>query len=62
MKSKLDLHARTSALTLAVRPAAPRIGTIHTYDLNGTTMRDVLIDGKWITTVVAVANTQQHAA
>jgi hypothetical protein len=27
----------------------PRVGTNHTYTLNGTLMRDVLVEGQWIT-------------
>jgi hypothetical protein len=48
MKQKQHLYARTEAVTISVRPATPRVGTIHTYVLNGTLMRDVLVDGKWV--------------
>jgi len=50
MKSRFNLYARTSATTVAMRPAQPRIGTTHKYELNGTRMHDVLDGGKWITT------------
>ncbi|MFM0700713.1 hypothetical protein [Paraburkholderia sediminicola] len=49
MKSKQNMYARTEAITVSVRPAAPRLGTTYTYVPNGTLMRDVLVDGKWIT-------------
>jgi hypothetical protein len=49
MKSKQNMYARTEAVTVSVRPAAPRMGTTYTYVLNGTLMCDVLIDGKWTT-------------
>jgi hypothetical protein len=44
-----NLYARTAAVTLSVRPCSPRSGNTHTYVLNGTLMRDVLVDGKWVT-------------
>jgi hypothetical protein len=49
MKSKQDMYARTEAITVSVRASTPRVGTTHTYVLNGTLMRDVLVDGKWVT-------------
>lgn len=49
MKSKFNCSARTSAVTVSVRPAQPRVGATHTYELNGTLMHDVLEDGRWIT-------------
>lgn len=49
MKSKQNMYARTEAVTVSVRPAAPRVGASYTYVLNGTLMRDVLVDGQWIT-------------
>jgi hypothetical protein len=36
-------------VTVAVRRVSPRAGTSHTYTLNGTLLRDVLVDGRWIT-------------
>ncbi|TCG01016.1 hypothetical protein BZM26_09665 [Paraburkholderia strydomiana] len=44
-----SLQRRAEAVTLSVRPCSPRSGTTHTYVLNGTLMRDVLVDGKWVT-------------
>ncbi|WP_225031071.1 hypothetical protein [Paraburkholderia sp. XV] len=49
MKSKQDMYARIEAVTVSVRAATPRVGNTHTYVLNGTLMRDVLVDGKWVT-------------
>ncbi|AXF12812.1 hypothetical protein CUJ91_33125 (plasmid) [Paraburkholderia graminis] len=49
MKSKHDMYARTGAVTVSVRPATLRTGTVHTYVLNGTLLRDVLVGGKWVT-------------
>lgn len=49
MKLKHDMNARTGAVTISVRPATRRTGTVHTYVLNGTLLRDVLVGGKWIT-------------
>ena len=49
MKSKFNCNAPTSAVTVSVRPAQPRVGTTHSYVLNGTLMHDILVNGKWIT-------------
>ncbi|MGF6997454.1 hypothetical protein [Paraburkholderia sp. GAS32] len=49
MKKKYDQYARTEAVTVSVRPSTPRAGVVHTYVLNGTLMRDIRVDGKWIT-------------
>jgi hypothetical protein len=40
---------QTAAVTVAVRRVNPCGGTTHTYTLNGTLMRDVLVEGQWIT-------------
>ncbi|MEW6347075.1 MAG: hypothetical protein RXR20_00910 [Paraburkholderia sp.] len=37
-----------AAVTVAVRPAVRRAGSTHTYFLNGTLLRDELIDGAWV--------------
>lgn len=34
--------------THAVREAMPRCGREHEYMLNGSRLRDVLVDGRWI--------------
>jgi hypothetical protein len=49
MSFNRSLHVRTEVVTLSVRPCNPRVGTTHTYVLNGTLLRDVLVDGKWVT-------------
>ncbi len=49
MKLKHDMYARTEAVTVSVRPAPLRTGTVHSYVLNGTLLRDVLVGGKWVT-------------
>lgn len=54
MKPKQPLYARTEAVTISVRPATPRVGNTHTYVLNGTLMRDVLVDGKWVTHLASI--------
>jgi hypothetical protein len=53
MKSKQPLTARVDAITVSVRRSQPRVGATHTYVLNGTCMRDVLVDGKWVTVSVS---------
>ncbi|QGZ67039.1 hypothetical protein [Paraburkholderia acidisoli] len=37
----------------AVRAAMPRCGREHEYTLNGSRLRDVLVDGRWITVNVS---------
>ncbi|MGF6768606.1 hypothetical protein P3T18_001076 [Paraburkholderia sp. GAS199] len=49
MKSTQNLYARTEAVTVSIRAATRRVGNSHTYVLNGTLMRDALVDGKWVT-------------
>jgi hypothetical protein len=49
MSTVRNLYARTEAVTLSVRPCSPRSGNTHTYVQNGTLMRDVPVDGKWVT-------------
>lgn len=53
MKPKQSLIGRAAAITVSVRRSQPRVGTTHTYVLNGTCMRDVLVDGKWVTVSVS---------
>ncbi len=38
-----------SAVTIAIRPARRRVGSEHVYELNGSLLRDVLVDGRWLT-------------
>ncbi|OUL91310.1 hypothetical protein [Paraburkholderia hospita] len=40
---------RTETVTVSVRSALPRSGNTHVYVLNGSLLRDVLVDGKWVT-------------
>lgn len=61
MKSTQDIYARTEAITVSVRVSTPRVGTTHTYVLNGTLMRDVLIGGKWVTLHASIP-LESHAA
>jgi len=49
MESTQDMYARTEAITVSVRASTRRVGTTHTYVLNGTLKRDVPVDGKWVT-------------
>lgn len=49
MKAQQIFNQRVQAVTVAVRPAQRRIGTTHAYVLNGTLLRDVLLDGRWVT-------------
>lgn len=48
--------------TLAMRAAAPRRGAEHVYTLNGSRLRDVLVDGHWITVTVSEPVDQRVAA
>lgn len=41
-----------SCITLSVRAATPRGGREHVYTLNGSRLRDVYVDGQWITVSV----------
>lgn len=43
------IAAQTAGITVSVRLVRPRAGTTHTYELNGTLLRDVLVDGQWVT-------------
>ncbi|MEM5440399.1 hypothetical protein AB4Y32_38245 [Paraburkholderia phymatum] len=61
MKSKQDMYARIETVTVSVRASTPRVGTTHTYVLNGTLMRDVLVDGKWVTLHASIP-LESHAA
>jgi hypothetical protein len=47
------------AFTVAARPSKPRMGTEHTYRLNGSLLRDVLVDGRWMTMMVTEADADQ---
>ncbi|WP_196788652.1 hypothetical protein [Burkholderia cepacia] len=49
----MNLKSKTAALhrslTVSVRPKPIRMGTEHVYELNGSRLRDVLVDGRWVT-------------
>lgn len=49
MSAVRNLYVRSEAVTLSVRPCSPRVGSTHNYVLNGTLMRDVLVNGEWVT-------------
>jgi hypothetical protein len=46
-----------AASTPLRRQSTPRVGTRHTYRLNGSLLRDVLVDGRWLTVSVVDADT-----
>lgn len=48
---KKPLSAVT-CITLAARAATQRAGREHVYMLNGSRLRDLLIDGRWLTVSV----------
>ncbi|WP_244097101.1 hypothetical protein [Burkholderia ambifaria] len=43
---------------MAIRPARPRVGGEHVYTLNGSELRDVLIEGRWVTLSATAAPSQ----
>lgn len=49
MSTFRNLQKRTEAVTLSVRHCSPRSGTTHSYVPNGSLLRDVLVEGKWVT-------------
>lgn len=58
MNLKSNTAALHRSLTVSVRPKPIRMGTEHVYELNGSRLRDVLVDGRWVTvaaTAVAAA-------
>jgi hypothetical protein len=48
--------------THSVRAAALRTGCEHVYTLNGSHLRDLLVDGQWITVSVTDPVLQRPAA
>ncbi|RKT99763.1 hypothetical protein C7H84_29840 [Burkholderia sp. Nafp2/4-1b] len=46
-------------IRVAIRPARSRLGGEHVYKLNGSELRDVLIDGRCVT--LSVTATPSHA-
>ncbi|AIV73830.1 hypothetical protein [Burkholderia pseudomallei] len=49
MKLKSKSADRVRSLTVSIRPRPVRMGTEHVYDLNGSRLRDVLVNGQWVT-------------
>ncbi|WP_321853529.1 MULTISPECIES: hypothetical protein [Burkholderia cepacia complex] len=49
MKLKSTFADQARSLTVASRPKPIRIGTEHVYELNGSRLRDVLVNGRWVT-------------
>ncbi|WP_167389845.1 hypothetical protein [Burkholderia ubonensis] len=49
MKLKSKSAALVRSLTVNVRPKPIRMGTEHVYELNGSRLRDVLVNGRWVT-------------
>ena len=47
LKSRSTELVRT--LTVSIRPKPIRIGTEHVYELNGSRLRDALVNGRWVT-------------
>jgi hypothetical protein len=45
--------APVTGMTHAVRPLTCRTGSEYTYVLNGSRLRDVFVDGRWITVSVS---------
>ncbi|WP_334033643.1 hypothetical protein [Burkholderia gladioli] len=49
MNLKSNTAALHRSLTVSVRPKPIRMGTEHVYELNGSRLHDVLVDGRWVT-------------
>ncbi|WP_164992191.1 hypothetical protein [Burkholderia stabilis] len=49
MKLKSNSAALDRSLTVSIRPKPIRMGAEHVYELNGSRLRDVLVDGRWVT-------------
>ncbi|WP_165948041.1 hypothetical protein [Burkholderia pyrrocinia] len=48
MKLKSNSAALDRSLTVSIRPKPIRMGAEHVYELNGSRLRDVLVDGRWV--------------
>jgi hypothetical protein len=59
MKSIPVSAGQAVAFTVAARPSKPRMGTEHSYRLNGSLLRDVLVAGRWMTTSVTMPDADQ---
>ncbi|MCG5077229.1 hypothetical protein L5014_28450 [Paraburkholderia sp. RG36] len=51
-----------SSITGTSRAGSPRTGHEHVYTINGSRLRDVLVDGQWITVSVSEPAPQRVAA
>lgn len=51
-----------TSITLDVRATTPRNGREHIYTLNGSRLRDVLVDGRWVTVAVDGPTVQRTVA
>lgn len=49
MELKSKSAALVRSLTVSIRPKPIRMGTEHVYELNGSRLRDVLVNGRWVT-------------
>ena len=49
MKLKSNSAVLFRSLTVSIRPKPIRSGTEHVYELNGSRLRDVLVNGRWVT-------------
>ncbi|CAB3808849.1 hypothetical protein LMG28688_06862 [Paraburkholderia caffeinitolerans] len=49
-------------ITCTSRAASPRTGHEHVYTLNGSRLRDVVVDGQWLTVSVSDPVPQRAAA
>ncbi|RQS43392.1 hypothetical protein [Burkholderia sp. Bp8986] len=59
MKLKSTVADQVRSLTVSIRPKPIRMGTEHVYELNGSWLRDVLVNGRWVT-VAATATLSSH--
>ncbi|MEX3936425.1 hypothetical protein AB4Y32_32400 [Paraburkholderia phymatum] len=53
MSINRNSQTHTETVTVSVRPAVPRSGNTHRNVLNGSLLRDVLVDDKWVTVQTA---------
>jgi len=49
MKLKSTSADQVRSLTVSSRPKPIRMSTEHVYELNGSRLRDVLVNGRWVT-------------
>lgn len=51
MQATRFLTRAAKTLTVGIRPAQPRWGTTHTYAINGSRIRDTLVEYRRLTAV-----------